>query len=52
MLADACAAFLESRDFILKHRTDYSEAVRRFHWPVLTDFNWALDYFDRIAAAN
>ena len=52
MLADACAAFFESRDFILKHRTDYSEAVRRFHWPVLTDFNWALDYFDQIAAAN
>ena len=52
MLADACAAFFESRDFILKHRTDYSEAVRRFHWPVLTEFNWALDYFDRTAANN
>src|SRR5262245_49421693 len=52
MAADAGAAFLQSRDFILKHRTDYNEAVRRFRWPVLTEFNWALDYFDRIAAAN
>ena len=52
MAAGACAAFLESRDFILKHRTDYGEAIRQFHWPVLAEFNWALDYFDRIAAAN
>ena len=50
--AGAGATFLASRDFILEHRTDYGEAVRRFRWPVLTEFNWALDYFDRIAAAN
>jgi acetyl-CoA synthetase len=48
----AGAAFLAGRDFILKHRTDYGEAVRRFRWPVLTEFNWALDYFDCIATAN
>jgi acetyl-CoA synthetase len=49
---EASAAFLASRDFILKHRTNYDEAVRGFRWPALTHFNWAIDYFDRIAAGN
>jgi acetyl-CoA synthetase len=45
-------AFLEARDFVLRHRTDLDTAVREFTWPALDDFNWALDYFDAIAAAN
>jgi len=49
---DAAAAFLASRDFILKYRTNYDEAVRAFRWPALTHFNWATDYLDRIAAGN
>jgi len=44
--------FLAARDFILKHRTDYDAAVRDFRWPELNHFNWALDYFDVIAAGN
>jgi acetyl-CoA synthetase len=44
------ARFLEARDFLLAHRTDYAAAVRGFRWPALTHFNWALDYFDGMAA--
>jgi acetyl-CoA synthetase len=46
------ASFLVSRDFLLEHRTKYETAVREFKWPRQGDFNWALDYFDRIAAGN
>ena len=48
----ATAAFLESRDFLLAKRTDYDGARRGFAWPRLADFNWALDYFDPMAAGN
>jgi acetyl-CoA synthetase len=44
--------FIEARDFLLRHRTDYATAYRDFRWPTLDRFNWALDYFDRIAAGN
>ncbi|MFT3802037.1 MAG: AMP-binding protein [Burkholderiaceae bacterium] len=44
--------FIAARDFLLAHRTDYDAAYRGFAWPRLTTFNWALDYFDRIAAGN
>ena len=47
----AADAFLASRDFLLKHRTDY-EAVRGFTWPAQERFNWALDCFDTIASGN
>ncbi len=46
------SGFLAARDFILAHRTDYETAVRGFRWPALTHFNWALDYFDVVAAGN
>jgi acetyl-CoA synthetase len=45
-------AFIAARDFLLVHRTDYESAVRDFRWPKLTQFNWALDYFDRMARDN
>jgi acetyl-CoA synthetase len=45
-------SFLEARDFLLRHRTDYAAAYQGFHWPQLTHFNWALDYFDCMAAGN
>jgi acetyl-CoA synthetase len=48
----AAAAFLASRDFLLRHRTDYATAVREFQWPAHDRFNWALDYFDTIGADN
>src|SRR5581483_7406536 len=44
--------FLSARDFILKHRNDYEAAVSGFAVPRFDHFNWALDYFDVIAAAN
>ncbi|AHH94742.1 AMP-binding protein [Kutzneria viridogrisea] len=47
----AHAAFREARDFLLTHREDYA-AARGFRWPELTEFNWALDWFDVIAADN
>jgi len=46
------AKFLEARDFLLAHRTDYEFAYRHFNWPQLNEFNWALDYFDVMAAGN
>jgi acetyl-CoA synthetase len=45
-------AFLQARDFLFAHRTDYATAYRDFRWPVLGGFNWALDYFDRMAYGN
>ena len=45
-------AFLQARDFLLAHRCDYAAAYRGFHWPRLTQFNWALDYFDPYARGN
>ncbi|KVE39702.1 AMP-binding protein [Burkholderia sp. BDU5] len=45
-------AFLDARDFLLRHRTDYDTAYRDFEWPALDEFNWALDYFDAIARGN
>src|SRR5712692_269111 len=38
--------FIQARDFLLAHRTDYATAYRDFTWPQLDPFNWALDYFD------
>ncbi len=44
--------FLEARDLLLRHRTDYDRAYREFAWPAPGEFNWALDYFDVIARDN
>jgi len=44
--------FLEARDLLLRHRTDYERAYREFAWPAPGEFNWALDYFDVIARDN
>ena len=40
------AEFKAARDFLLAHGGDYETAYRDFRWPVLTEFNWALDWFD------
>jgi len=45
-------AFLEARDFLLAHRSDYDAAYAGFRWPKLERFNWALDYFDVMARDN
>jgi acetyl-CoA synthetase len=48
----ATATFRAARDFLLEHREDYETAYRDFRWPQLTGFNWALDWFDRVADGN
>jgi acetyl-CoA synthetase len=45
-------AFLQARDYLITHRTDYEAAYRGFRWPELASFNWALDYFDAMARDN
>ncbi|MEU7817637.1 AMP-binding protein [Pseudonocardia sp. NPDC049154] len=49
-MSESSTAFYAARDFLLAHRTDYDTAVRDFRWPELTEFNWALDHFDAVAA--
>ncbi|HEY1999065.1 AMP-binding protein [Paraburkholderia sp.] len=44
--------FFDARDLLWRYRTDYERAYREFAWPVLDQFNWALDYFDVIAQDN
>ncbi len=48
----ASQAFLQARDFLLRHRDDYDTAFRDFAWPDLSEFNWALDWFDEYARNN
>src|SRR5712691_6165820 len=48
----AAEGFVNARNFLLRHRTDYQTAVGGFRWPVLETFNWATDYFDPMAAGN
>ena len=45
-------AFKQARQFLFDHRTDYATAYRDFQPPQLTEFNWALDYFDPMARGN
>jgi acetyl-CoA synthetase len=45
-------AFRTVRDLLLARRTDYAAARREFAWPALDEFNWALDWFDVIAAEH
>src|SRR3984957_12814811 len=50
--AGATGAFRAARDLLLGHRADYAAAVAGFSWPQLDEFNWALDWFDVIAAEH
>ena len=43
-------SFRAARDLLLAHREDYEAARREFAWPDLPEFNWALDWFDMLAA--
>lgn len=42
--------FRRARDFLVRHREDYDTARAEFCWPELAEFNWGLDWFDRVAA--
>jgi acetyl-CoA synthetase len=44
--------FIEARDFLQQHRTDYDAAYNGYTAPALTTFNWALDFFDVQAQGN
>src|SRR5499433_3838052 len=48
----ATDTFRAARDLLLRHREDYATALREFSWPQLGEFNWALDWFDVIAAEH
>ncbi|MFF9767748.1 AMP-binding protein [Streptomyces sp. NPDC014636] len=48
----ATEMFRGARDFLLEHREDYATACQGFRWPRPEHFNWALDWFDVIAAGN
>ncbi|MET9801132.1 AMP-binding protein [Streptomyces sp. NPDC006368] len=48
----ATESFRAARDFLLRHREDYATAYEGFVWPRPERFNWALDWFDVIAAGN
>ncbi|MGH3167242.1 MAG: AMP-binding protein [Trebonia sp.] len=50
--AASAAAFRAARDLLLRHREDYDTARREFSWPDLGEFNWALDWFDAVAAEH
>ncbi|MFJ8162819.1 AMP-binding protein [Streptomyces sp. NPDC096136] len=48
----ATEGFLAARDFLLAHRGRYEAARDGFTWPRPERFNWAFDWFDRIAEGN
>ncbi|MBE1577288.1 AMP-binding protein [Amycolatopsis roodepoortensis] len=48
--SEAYRTFREARDYLLAHREDYETAYRDFTWPRPAEFNWALDWFDVVAA--
>ena len=50
--AVSTAAFRAARDLLLRHHDDYDTARREFAWPALAEFNWALDWFDVLAAEH
>src|ERR1700691_653918 len=49
---DGGNAFIELRDRLLREGMTHQQALDSFHWPAVPHFNWALDYFDRIASGN
>jgi acetyl-CoA synthetase len=44
--------FERARAVLLRHREDLEAARAEFRWPDLTEFNWAWDWFDVLAARN
>ncbi|WP_371671438.1 AMP-binding protein [Streptomyces sp. NBC_00289] len=44
--------FRAARDLLLRHRTDPDTAAALFRWPRPEHFNWALEWFDVVAAGN
>src|ERR1700674_5604091 len=44
--------FRAARDLLLSLREDYAAASSQFRWPRPAEFNWALDWFDALAAEH
>ncbi|HEU5006457.1 MAG TPA: AMP-binding protein [Jatrophihabitantaceae bacterium] len=44
--------FRAARDFLVQHRTDYDTAYAQFRWPRPDNFNFAIDWFDAVLAAE
>lgn len=44
--------FRAARDKLIELRSDYEAAREQFEWPRFTHFNFALDWFDKIAVNN
>ena len=51
-IVNSTEVFRAARDFLLERRDDYGAAYAGFQWPRLDRFNWALDWFDHIAAGK
>jgi len=51
-MSDETTTFRAARDLLLSYRSDYDAARAAFRWPTLSQFNWALDWFDVVACEH
>jgi acetyl-CoA synthetase len=51
-MTTSIAEFRAARDLLLAHRTDYDTAYASFEWPRPEHFNFAIDWFDGVLAAE
>jgi acetyl-CoA synthetase len=51
-VTDSPESLRAARDFLLEHRTDYDTAYAQFGWPRPEHFNFAVDWFDGVLAAE
>jgi acetyl-CoA synthetase len=51
-VTESSEALRRARDFLLEHRTDYDTAYAQFDWPRPKQFNFAIDWFDGVLAAE
>ncbi|MFZ0529720.1 MAG: AMP-binding protein, partial [Propionicimonas sp.] len=49
---DATRAVRAARDFLFAHSHDYDGAISGFAWPQLSEFNFALEWFDVLAGEH
>lgn len=49
---DGARAFAQAREILISRREDYEAAYADFEWPRPAEFNWAYDWFDRLAEGN
>src|SRR6478736_5740712 len=49
---EATAALRAARDLLQRRATDLAAATQEFRWPDFDEFNWALEWFDVLAAEH